>query len=82
MKQDKEKAVVIMDKQKYTEKCFEMLNTKQFSKISIDPTKKTDAKIQRVLRQIKSKLTAQEYHRLYSTGSYAGKSYGTTKYIN
>ena len=79
MKQDKGRGVVIMDKHKYTEKCLEMLNTKQFSKISVNPTKKTEAKIQRVLRKIESKLTIQEYHRLYSTGSCPGKFYGAAK---
>ena len=79
MKQDKGRGVVIMDKHKYIEKCLEMLNTKQFSKISVDPTKKTEAKIQRVLRKIKSKLTIQEYHCLYPTGSCPGKFYGTAK---
>ena len=41
MKQDKGRGVAVMDKHKYTKKCLEMLNTKQFSKISIDPTKMT-----------------------------------------
>ena len=53
MKQYKGRGVVIMDKLKYTEKCLEMLNTKQFSEISVDPTKKTEPKIQRVLQKIK-----------------------------
>ena len=79
MKQDKGRGVVIMDKHKYTEKCLDMLNTKQFSKISVDSTKKTEAKIQRVLRKIKSKLAIQEYHRLYPTGSCSGKFYGIAK---
>ena len=56
-----------------------MLNTKQFSKISVDLTKKSEAKIQRVLQKIKIKLTIQEYHRLYHTGSCPGKFYGTNK---
>ena len=68
-----------MDKHKYTEKCLEMLNTKQFSKTSINLTKKTEPKIKRVLRKIKSEFTIQEYHRLYPTGSCAGKFYGTVK---
>ena len=56
MKQDKGKGIVIMDKHKYTKKCLEMLNAKQFSKISVDLTKKTEAEIQRVLQKVKSKL--------------------------
>ena len=79
MKQDNGRGVVVIDEHKYTEKCLEMLNTKQFSKISVDPTKKTEAKIQRVLRKVKSKLTIQENHRLYPAGSCPGKFYGTAK---
>ena len=45
----------------------------------IDPTKKIEAKIQRVLRKIKTNLTSQEYSRLYPTGSCPGKFYGTIK---
>ena len=83
MKQDKGRGVVITNKHKYTEQCLEMLNTKQFSESNIDPTKKTEAKIQRVLRKIKNKLTIQEYHRLYPTGCCPGKFYGTAvRYTN
>ena len=66
-----------MDKHIYTENFSEMLNTKQFSKISVGLTKKTEAKIQRVLRKIKNKLTIQECHLLYPTGSCPEKFYGT-----
>ena len=40
MKQDKGRGVVIMDNHEYTEKSSEMLNTKQFSKISVDLRKR------------------------------------------
>ena len=53
----------------YTEKCLELLNTKQSSKVSIAQLKKREAKIQGVSRKIRSKLTIQEYHRLYPTAS-------------
>ena len=53
----------------YTEKCLELLNTKQSSKVSIAWLKKREAKIQGVSRKIRSKLTIQEYHRLYPTAS-------------
>ena len=79
MKHNKGRDVIIMDKHKYTEKSLKILNTKQFSKISVDPTKKTEAKIQRVLQKIKSKLRIQEYHRLYPRGSCPGKFYGIAK---
>ena len=59
MKPDKGRGFVIMDKLKYTKKCLEILNTKQFSKTSVDLTKKTEAKIQRVLRKIKTNLRSR-----------------------
>ena len=44
-----------------------------------DPTKQIETKIQRVLRKIKTNISLQEYSRLYSTGSFPGKFYGTAK---
>ena len=77
MKQDKERDAFIKDKHKYTKKGLETLNTKQFSKISVDPTKKTETKTRRVLRKIKSKFRIREYHRLNSTSSFPKSFYGT-----
>ena len=37
------------------------------------------AKIQLILRKIKSRFTLQEYNKVYPTGSKAGKLYGTAK---
>ena len=51
MKQDKGKGVVIMDKTKYKGKCLAILDTNQFVKLNIDPTKEIETKIQRVLRK-------------------------------
>ena len=79
MKQGKGSGVAIMNKPKYHEKCLELLNTDQFTKLNHDPTKKIEAKIQRVLRKIKTNITSQDYSRLYPTGSYPGKFYGTAK---
>ena len=45
-----------MYRNKYKEKCLQMLNTNQFFKLNLDPTKTTERKIQNVLRKIKSKL--------------------------
>ena len=39
MKQDKGRGVVVMDRSKYTEKCFNILETEQFTKLRHDPTK-------------------------------------------
>ena len=39
LKQDKGRGVVIMDSNKYTEKCMELINTNKFRKIDGDNTK-------------------------------------------
>ena len=38
MKQDQRKGIAIMDKQKYKEKCFAVLNSDQFKKLNNDST--------------------------------------------
>ena len=79
LKEDKGRGVVIMDKTKYTEKCLIMLSTKQFLNAETDPTKPLEIIIQRNLRKIKSKVSEEEYKRLYTTVSRPGKFYGTAK---
>ena len=56
LKQDKGRGVVLMDMNKYTKKCMLLLNTKQFNKLDYDPTKRTEGKIQRMLKKIKPML--------------------------
>ena len=56
LKQDKGRGVVLMDMNKYTKKCMLLLNTKQFTKLAYDPTKRTEGKIQRMLKKIKPML--------------------------
>ena len=68
-----------MDRQKYTDKCYALLSTKQFTTLSNDPTKTMESKVQRTLRKIKSKFTEQEYKKLCPTGSCPWKFYGTVK---
>ena len=58
MKQDLERGVVLMDRTVYLENCLDILDTTQFTKLSTDPTKKTEEKIQRVLRKTKRSLSA------------------------
>ena len=77
--QDKVKGVVIMDKGKYTEKCLNLLNSNQFNKLSHDPNKSVENKVKRVLWKIKTKLSQQDYVKLYPTGSAPGKFYRETK---
>ena len=53
MKQDKGRGVVIMDRNKYTEKCLSFLGTTQFKKLTKDPTCSTERKVQNSLRKVK-----------------------------
>ena len=79
MKQDKGKGVVILDRNKYVEKCLTMLQTPQFKKLQSDPTGKTEGQVQRALRKIKTKLPKDVYNKLYPTGSRPGQFYGLSK---
>ena len=79
LKQDKGRGVVLMDKTKYTNKCLEILETDQFTKLNHDPTKSVEGNTQQLLRKFKSRLSQKEYYQLYPTGSCAGKFYGTAK---
>ena len=67
-----------MNRDKYTEKCQQILNTNQFFKLNLDPTKTTERKVQNVWGKIESKFRSNEYKQ-YSTGSSPGKFYGTAK---
>ena len=49
-----------MDGLKYTEKCLEMLLTKQFTVFENDPTKPQKSKKQHTLRKLKSKCYRQK----------------------
>ena len=79
LKQDKGCSVVLMDRTKYTNKCLEILETNQFTKLNHDPTKLVQEKIQQLFRKFKSRLSQKQYYQLYPTGSCAGKFYGTAK---
>ena len=79
IKQDKGSGVVVMDWSKCIEKCLNILQTEQFTKLRHDPTKSIETKIQQELRKLKIRLTIKEYRRLYPTGSNPGGFYGTAK---
>ena len=79
LKVDKGRGVVIMDRSNYAEKCMSLLSSNQCKHIPKDPTKSLEVKVQRATRKIKSKLSEQEYKKLYPTGSCPGKFYGTAK---
>ena len=70
---------MLMDRTKYTNKCLEILETNQFTKLNHDSTKSVEEKIQQLFRKFKSRLSQKEYYQLYPTGSCAGKFYGTAK---
>ena len=68
-----------MGRSKYTGKCLEMLSTKQFTVVEIDPNKTLESKIQRISTKLKSKIIDQEYKDLYPTGSQPRKFYDSEK---
>ena len=62
-----------------TNKCLEILETNQFTKLNHNPTKSVEVKIQRLLRKPKSRMSQKQYYQLYPTGPCAEKFYGATK---
>ena len=48
-------------------------------KLNHDWAKTAERKVQNALRNIKSKLSINEYKQIYPTGLYPGKLYGTAK---
>ena len=72
LKQDKERGVVIMNRPKYLEKCYTILDSNQFSKLDQDPTCYMENKVQRTLRKVKSMMPQNVYSKLYPSGSCPG----------
>ena len=60
-------------------KCLNILISDTFIKLTDDPTKSIEGKIQRAIRKIKSKVRKGEYNKIYPTGSAPGKLYGIAK---
>ena len=79
LKQEKGRGVVIKNRTKYLEKCYTILNSNQFTKLDQDPTCYIENKVQRTLRKVKSTMPQNVYSKLYPSGSYPGKFYGTAK---
>ena len=79
LQQDKGRGVVILDREKYTQKCLTMLNDNQFQIVQQDQTSTIERKIQDMVRKIKGKLSKKEYRTVYPTGSSPAKMYGTAK---
>ena len=57
LKQDNSRGVVIIDSSQYMKKFLDILNNANFIKLTADPTKSIEGKIQRAIRKIKSKLS-------------------------
>ena len=74
-KADKGRGTVIMNKDKYHEKCLELLHTEQFQKLNHDPTKTTGRKVQNALCKIRWTLSIKKYKWIYLTSSSPGKFY-------
>ena len=68
-----------MNRNTYTDKCFSILNSSQFTQLNHDPTDKFERKLQRVIRKLKPKLSLNIYSNIYPSGSCSGKFYGTAK---
>ena len=79
LRQDKGRAIVIINSSKYIAKCSSILDNEKYIKITDDPTKRIEWKIQRCVRKIKNKISKTEYPQLYPTGSSPGKFYRTAK---
>ena len=71
---------MLINRNKYTNKYLEILETIQFIKLNHHPTKSFQGKIQQLLRKFQSKLLQKEYFQLYLIGSCStGKFYGAAK---
>ena len=78
-KPDKGRGVVIMDRNIYTDKCFLILNSRQFTQLNHDPADKFERKLQRVIKKLKPKLSPNIYSNIYPSGLCPAKFYGTAK---
>ena len=81
LNQDKGQGIVILDRTKYIEKCMNLINTDQFRELENDPTKRTETKLQNILRSLKNNqyLSEEDYKRIYPKSSRPGLFYGTAK---
>ena len=81
-KPDKGNDVVILDRVVYNESCLKIINnSSKFKLLSEDPTVFREAKLQRLLRKLKSKnsLDDKKYNNIYPEGSQTGRFYGLPK---
>ena len=79
LKQDKGRGIVIMDRNKYVEKCLDILQTDKFTEVMEDPTATFETRVQNCLRKMKKRLGPAIYNSIYPTASRPGRFYGTAK---
>ena len=53
LNQDKGQGIAILDRNKYIEKCMNLINTNKFRELENNPTRWTEAKLQSLLRSLK-----------------------------
>ena len=70
-----------MEKNEYTKKGEELLNTETYKKIPEDPTNKQKNRLISILKNIKAEggINEDTYRRLYPTGAVSPKFYGLLK---
>ena len=81
LKVDKGKGDSTANKDKYTGKSVQTLNTNQFVKLDSGPTKTTERIVQTVLQKTKWRFSRNKYKQLYPIGSSPGKFYGAVKIL-
>ena len=79
LKQDKGRGIIIMDRNKYLEKCLGILNTDKFTELKEDPTAQFETRVQKCLRKMKKRFDPATYNAIYPTSSQPGRFYGTAK---
>ena len=79
LRQDKGRGLTILNRKHYIQKCVSILNTSQFRKLDIDPTKSFETKSAEATTKIKHKSEHNGYSKLYPTGSRSGLFYRTPK---
>ena len=67
LKGDKGRSIPIMNRDKYHEKCLELLDMEQFQKLNHEPSKSNWEESTNALHKIKSKLSVNKYKQIYLT---------------
>ena len=79
LRQDKGRGVVIMNKSDYINKSTAFLQGGEFEALTSDPTKSFQARVQRILLNMKKKFTPTQYKQLYPSSSRPGLYFGLAK---